>query len=269
MCGISLIISKNKLNIINNILKSLYLLQNRGYDSIGLSYYDANFNKFNIIKFASTEKNDCFDILKDNITNNYINSSIALGHTRWATHGSKSDINAHPHISNNKNIIIVHNGIITNFNNWKTFLSNNNYKFYSETDSEVIANLIDYYLNIYNNIESAIRATTENLEGTWALVIIYTKDPNNIYITRKGSPLLIGLNENLIICTSEINGFAGLLYDYISIDNDDIIKVSNDLNISNIINNNYSLKTIDHNNEKQNLNNNYKHWMLKRNHGTS
>ena len=264
MCGITLFISKNKNNIINDIIKSLYLIQNRGYDSMGLCYYDNINQHYNIIKHASSEENDCFNILQKIITQNFINSHIALGHTRWATHGGKTDINAHPHMSQNENIILVHNGIINNFNIIKDDLIKENFVFQSETDSEVIANLIEYYLiNNNNNIEDAIKLTTQKLEGTWALIIIYTKQPNSIFITRKGSPLLIGSNNNYIICCSEITGFAGLIYDYIVLDNDDIIKINNNTieSISNNINN-YQVKKIESNNIPY-LDTKYKHWMIK------
>ena len=262
MCGITFFLSKNKNNIINDIIKSLYLIQNRGYDSMGLCYYDNVKQDYNIIKNASSEQNDCFNILQKEISENFIQSHLALGHTRWATHGGKTDINAHPHISQNKNIILVHNGIINNFNIIKDELLRENFVFQSETDSEVIANLIENFL-INNTIEDAIKMATQKLEGTWALIIIYTKEPNSVFITRKGSPLLIGSNNNYLICCSEITGFAGLIYDYIVLDNNDIIKLNNNSieSISNNINN-YEVKQIESDNVVH-LDPKYKHWMIK------
>ena len=189
-----------------------------------------------------------------------INSYIGLGHTRWATHGGKTDNNAHPHMSNNGNIILVHNGIINNFNELKSKLKDEGYIFSSETDTEVIANLIEYYLED-NNIEDAINKTISDLEGTWALVIIYTKEIAKFYVTRQGSPLLLGEDEKYIICTSEINGFAGLLYDYIVLDNHHIIKIY-DNKYESISKNSYTLKKIT-NNEIVSKPNEYKHWMIK------
>lgn len=265
MCGITLIISKNKLNIINNLLNSLELIQNRGYDSMGICYFDNNSHSYKIEKNASTLNNDCYQLLYDNFLQNNIDSYVGLGHTRWATHGGKTDTNAHPHISEKGNIILVHNGIINNFDILKNKLIDEGFNFYSETDSEVIANLIEYYL-IYmsNNIEEAIINSINELEGTYALVIIYTKQLDTYYVTRKGSPLLLANNDNYIICTSESNGFVGLVNDYISLNNEDIIKISN--NDYKSINSNeiYNIKKVL-NEELINTNyiNPYSHWMIK------
>ena len=212
-------------------------------------------------------------------------SRIALGHTRWATHGGKTDANAHPHISQHNQIILVHNGIINNFMIIKEFLLSKNYNFYSDTDSEVIANLIEYYIIVMEcNIEEAIKKTLSQLEGTWALVIIYTKQLDTYYVTRKGSPLLLGYNNDFIICTSETNGFAGLISEYVPLKDNNIVKISN-ASYTNLINNmssslsssiaidqttpneltdlsNYTIKKVCYENIVENKGN-YSHWMLK------
>jgi glucosamine--fructose-6-phosphate aminotransferase (isomerizing) len=267
MCGISFIISKNKINIIKDLLNSLELIQNRGYDSMGICYYDTNNQTFKIEKNASTQNSDCFDILKEKFTNKNIQSYIGLGHTRWATHGGKTDLNSHPHYSENGKIILVHNGIINNFDLLKNNLINEGYKFYSETDSEVIANLIEYYLlKKENNIQDAIKNTVNNLEGTYALVIIDTTDNNNFYVTRKGSPLLIGANDNYIICTSETTGFNGLIYDYLVLNDNNILKINIENNYEFIKNKyndfNITIKQVD-NNEIITSCSLYKHWLNK------
>ena len=265
MCGITFILSKKNYNIIDYLLKSLELIQNRGYDSMGVCYYDTQNNSYKIKKNASTNNEDCYNLLKNNILNNNVFSHIALGHTRWATHGGKTDNNAHPHISQNGEIILVHNGIINNFNTLKNKLIKNKYNFNSETDSEVIANLIEYYLIYMNNsIDHAIENTINELEGTWALIIIYTKELDTFYITRRGSPLLLASNDNYIICTSETNGFVGLVNDYISLNDNTIIKISNnEYNfLKSIYSENYDVKKVLYE-DIVDLSNNYKHWMLK------
>lgn len=223
MCGITIFFSKNRSDIIRKILDSLYNIQNRGYDSIGISYLSDNLRDWCIEKYASTNSKDGIKQLEEKISN--IKSSIAIGHTRWATHGARSDINAHPHISMNKKIIVVHNGIITNFNVIKDMLISKGYKFISETDTEVISNLLEDELSITKNIYTAIININKKLEGTWALGIINTEERDKIYITRHGSPLLIGENNKEIICCSEISGFIGQINNYIVLNNDDIIIV--------------------------------------------
>ena len=241
MCGITIFLSKNKKNIIEDIVKSLNQIQNRGYDSVGIS---CKTDDWKIYKYASDSNNDALERLSNTVSG--LSSNMALGHTRWATHGSKTDNNSHPHISMNKKIILVHNGIISNYQELKNFLIKENYTFYSETDTEVIANLLDYFLQekFNNTTVSAIEKTINKLSGTWALGIVNTEEPNNIYITRHGSPLLLGYNDNTIICTSETSGFIGLIYNYFSLKNNDIISINSDGYISK---EQYTLKYIKEN----------------------
>ena len=274
MCGITFIYSIKNTNALDHIFNSLELIQNRGYDSMGICYINSNTNKHDILKKASTSKKDCFELLKTIYQKKTIESSIyskfALGHTRWATHGGKTDYNAHPHYSQNGDIILVHNGIINNFLTIKEFLLAKNYKFYSDTDSEVIANLIEYYTLSGLNFEEALKQSLQELEGTWALVIIYTKLPDTYYITRKGSPLLLGYNTNYIICASETNGFVGLVYDYIPLSDNSIVKINannykfldenTELDLSS--NSNSCIKKAIYE-DFYNAKTHYTHWMLK------
>jgi len=266
MCGITFIYAIKNTNALEHIFNSLELIQNRGYDSMGICYINSNTNKHDILKKASTSKKDCFELLKTiyqkKTLENTIYSKFALGHTRWATHGGKTDYNAHPHYSQNGDIILVHNGIINNFLVIKEFLLAKDYKFYSDTDSEVIANLIEYYILSGLNFEDALKKSLQELEGTWALVIIYTKIPDTYYITRKGSPLLLGYNTNYIICASETNGFIGLVYDYIPLNDNIIVKINNNNYQFLDETNEYSIKKAiyeDFHNAKKH----YSHWMLK------
>ena len=263
MCGITAILSKKNENIISLILDSLNLIQNRGYDSHGIFYKDISNNCYQINKYASSRESNSFDLLKNELNKKTIHSSFAFGHTRWATHGGKTKNNAHPHISNNNNIILVHNGIINNFQQLKNKLIKNGFYFLSETDSEVIANLIEYQLIYMNDtIENAIKNAVEQLEGTWALVIVYTKNLDTFYITRHGSPLLLGESENYIMCSSETNGFIGLVYDYIVLDNNDIFEIKNNKARSLNCDISYNIKKVDQE-EIIESKMNYKHWMLK------
>lgn len=220
MCGITIFLSKSKKNIIDNTLQSLNQIQNRGYDSVGIAYQN---NGWQVYKNASTDNEDGFVKLSAQVKN--MQSTMAIGHTRWATHGAKTDINSHPHMSMNRKIILVHNGIISNFQEIKTELETKGYTFYSETDTEVIANLLEFY-SLTNSTTDAIQLAEKKMCGTWALGIINTAELDNIYITRHGSPLLLGYNDDIIICSSEIAGFNGLIYNYISLDNNDIITIN-------------------------------------------
>jgi len=284
MCGITFIYSKKNKNTLKHIFTSLELIQNRGYDSMGICYHNSETNNYDILKKASTLNDDCLSLLKNKFNENdlkdCIQSKFALGHTRWATHGGKTDNNAHPHISNNGSIILVHNGIINNFMNIREFLISKNYTFYSETDSEVIANLLEYnVINMNNNFDEALKHSLAMLEGTWGLVIIYTKISDTFYVTRHGSPLLLANNTNYILCSSEINGFIGLAQDYIALNDNMVVKIHNneytflgnysdsitatkDQGIEHNCYTKYKIENIDIQ-DILNTKDHYAHWMLK------
>ena len=254
MCGITGILSKKNTNILDILVNSLSIIENRGYDSVGICYLDIS-NNYNIIKSLK----DCKDINNQiNVINN--KSTIGIGHTRWATHGGISIDNCHPHISMNGYITIVHNGIINNYKELKNYLSDNSYKFKSETDSEVIANYLEYLiLNENLTLENAILNLKSKMDGTWALLILYSKEKNTIYATRKGSPLLLSESENYIMLSSETSGFLGMFNNYISIESFDILKIDR-----NGYNSSYNYKLNILNESNFNINPYpYKHWTLK------
>jgi len=256
MCGIIACLSLKNENIIKIILDGLELLQNRGYDSAGISFFN---DKWETIKYASSNISDSLKLLENKCKN--INSTIAIGHTRWATHGAKNDINSHPHISMNNKIILVHNGIISNFKKIKDFLISKNYSFQSETDTEVICNLIEYFLMQNNTISKAIELACNELEGSWALAIVHTEEQHNIYVTKHGSPLVLGKNENEVICTSEISSFNGRINNYIILNDNDLIKIDKN-DFSYIKSDKYNLKTIDKISRNE-LSDEFKHWTIK------
>lgn len=220
MCGIVGYLGNN--NYYNYIINGLKLLQNRGYDSAGLSYIHENNMK--TFKYASTNTNNSIKLLEDSIIS-HEDSHIAIGHTRWATHGEKNDINAHPHNDNDQMFSIVHNGIIENFHILKEQLINEGYTFYSQTDTEVIAVILGKYFKIHNNVEKAIECTIMQLQGTWALVIIHKDFPNEIWMSRNGSPLLLGFEDDFVLIVSEQLAFNNHIKSYIIIENNDIIHI--------------------------------------------
>jgi len=259
MCGIVGILT-NTNNCVNNLLNGLKNLQNRGYDSAGICTMQEQ--SFLLHKYAS---NDCSAISKlDNIKEFHINSKIGIGHTRWATHGGKTDENSHPHVSSDNKFVVVHNGIIENFASLKKMLMIEGYTFKSQTDTEVISNLLSYnYKNNNNDVILTINKTLQQLEGTWGLVIMCNDNKNELYCTKNGSPLLIGQTKNYVMATSEQSGFNEEIKNYFVLNNYDIcIITKNNDKISVKTTHNYDLKTILNQNNVLNPDP-YPHWTLK------
>jgi glucosamine--fructose-6-phosphate aminotransferase (isomerizing) len=223
MCGIVGYLGENIFT--EYILTGLRLLINRGYDSVGITTIIEK--SLNTIKTAS-DSHDSLDILEKKVIKNNYKTKIGIAHTRWATHGSKTEINAHPHNDTKDRISLVHNGIIENYNILKDELTKEGYLFRSETDTEVISIFIGKYLDEGNNMTEAIEKTIQKLSGTWALVIVNKDFPNKIWITRNGSPLLLGMEEKFIIIASEQIAFGNSIKKYIVLDNHDIIEISNE-----------------------------------------
>lgn len=229
MCGIiSIICNNDKVDVYKIILNGLKQLQNRGYDSAGIGII--NDNEIKILKYASKDDLDSIDNIEMNI-NKIKKNNIIIGHTRWATHGEKNDINSHPHLSYNNLFSIVHNGIIENFYELKVFLEKKNIYSKSETDSEIIVNLLGYFYDKFNDIDKSLKSTISLLEGTYALIIQSILFEKELICIRKGSPLLIGKNKDYIIICSEQSGFQNLINNYILLENNDICIVDSNLNI--------------------------------------
>lgn len=241
MCGITLYLSKQKdyENAVEQVLASLYELQNRGYDSFGISYFNRKTNNYHVYKKSckqtGVQDNDLFNIFTENTVG--MTSNICVGHSRWATHGAITDNNAHPHTSFGEMFICVHNGIIENYREIKTRLELFNIHFSSETDTEVIVNLMEYnYKNLFSNnknndsievlVEQAINITINELQGTYGLIIMCNNTPDNVYIIKNGSPLLIAEDDNCIMATSELCGFNKNINNYMEIENDQLIVLS-------------------------------------------
>jgi glucosamine--fructose-6-phosphate aminotransferase (isomerizing) len=220
MCGIIGILGN--CNCFDYAIDSLKMLLNRGYDSCGSATTNTN-NEFIIRKYASTETISSYDLLKNNYKD-FHNTNVNIMHTRWATHGEKSDINSHPHVDSDNIFAIVHNGIIENYIELKEFLIKNRYSFISQTDTEVIVNLISYhYTHTCNNdSNSAIQHAIAELKGTFALCIINRFEPNILYCIRNESPLLISFNKNYAIIGSEKSAFTNKAENYICLDNNNL-----------------------------------------------
>lgn len=202
MCGIVGYIGKD--NALSRVRSKIKLLEYRGYDSSGFCVIDSTKNEFLIKKTIGT-----IDKIK-NIPD--IESSIGISHTRWATHGKISESNAHPQLSQNNQISIVHNGIIENYQELKLFLKNKGYSFNSETDTEVACNLIEFFLQS-NDFEKALIKTLDKIEGSSSIVGININQPKKIFIIKKGNSggLVVSQSGNEKIISSDptiLKGFA-------------------------------------------------------------
>ena len=213
MCGIIGFIGK--INSLKYMLLGLKLLQNRGYDSAGISVMHNK--KIHVLKYASTDQIDSIKNLENNL-NKIPDSNFAIAHTRWATHGRKTDENAHPHLSMDGSVAVVHNGIIENYLEIKEFLQKKGFYFKSQTDTEIIAQLLQYFLKEYSyDFVESIEHLCNTLKGTWACLIMCDKFPEYLVAIKNGSPLLFAKNENGYFFTSEVSGFQNEVDDYLII----------------------------------------------------
>ena len=200
MCGIIGINAKQQ-NIIPSIIDGLKNLEYRGYDSAGIAAIINH--KLEVIKTQGK-----INTLEQAVSNNLFITNLAIGHTRWATHGAANKINAHPHQT--EKVSVVHNGIIENFLSIKQELIQAGHNFTSETDSEVIPHLITYYLNKGNKTLEAVNNAIKKLEGAFSIAVIFINDPAIIIAARKGSPLVIGFGDHQMIVASDAYAMAFL-----------------------------------------------------------
>ena len=218
MCGIIALLSLSNNNVIDILLAGLKQLQNRGYDSAGVCTMN---KEFSMLKYASTSKLDSIKQL-ENEKLNILNSNIGIAHTRWATHGAKTDENSHPHISYDNKISLVHNGIIENYSELKIMLQNEGIEFKSHTDTEVIVNLLAFNNKDSDNFVDTIKKTLKMMSGTWGLAIMDLDNPDKLFCVRHGSPLLVGQTDDMVLVSSEQSGFHGLVSNYFILDSNDI-----------------------------------------------
>lgn len=219
MCGICCIMGN--FSGIKYVLNGIKMLLNRGYDSTGVCGIDKK-NNFILHKYAKTETIDALELLKQHKSDFSELVCPLIAHSRWATCGSNTNANAHPHIDWTSRFSLVHNGIIENHNEIrKKYLNNIILK--SQTDSEIIVNLISVMYDFHQNIEIAITKTVKQLRGSWALSIISTIEPNKMYCICNGSPLLLGYNKNCMMIVSEKNGFHHSIDEYVVINDNDLI----------------------------------------------
>ncbi len=218
MCGIVGYIGESEAAPI--LLDGLSKLEYRGYDSAGIAVYDGE--KVNMVKSKGRLK------VLNELTHDgaMLPGNLGIGHTRWATHGSPSDVNAHPHYNKSESIIVVHNGIIENYLKLKKKLEKKGYEFVSETDTEIIAHLLDYYYK--GNPLEAVTKIMHRMEGSYALGIIFRDHPGELYAVRKDSPLIVGHTKDGNIMASDVPAVLKYTRDVYFIENEEIVHMTKD-----------------------------------------
>jgi len=216
MCGI--IAASTERSIGKLLIQGLYKMEYRGYDSAGIAMHTEN-------KVAHLRALGKVKLLEDLMINEKPKGKVGIAHTRWATHGEPSEVNAHPHQSNER-IFIVHNGIIENYLELKDELANKGYAFTSKTDSELIAHLLDSYLEGGSSLLEATKQLKDKLQGAYAIAALDHSDPNTLVLARHRSPLLIGLGEDENFAASDPLALADLTNKFLILEDGDVAKIS-------------------------------------------
>jgi glutamine---fructose-6-phosphate transaminase (isomerizing) len=228
MCGIVGYIGEK--NASDVLIKGLKRLEYRGYDSAGLALING---QLDIVKGKGKVLN-----LEKQVNSQKLIGKIGIGHTRWATHGEPNDINSHPHLSQSGKIAVVHNGIVENYGALKKKLTEKGRTFHSETDTEIIAQLIE---EIYENgsaheFEKALQFALKQIVGTYGIAVVNSDEPDKLFVARKGSPLLLGIGENEMFIASDASPIVEYTKKVIYLEDGEMAVVTKD---------NYEVKTID------------------------
>ena len=219
MCGIVGYIGDKKATPI--LINGLLRLEYRGYDSAGIAVMEEN----NIVvKKDKGRVNNLYNL--EGIDS--LKGTAGIAHTRWATHGKPSKENSHPHMDNSDSFAVVHNGIIENYHELKKFLIDKGYKFLSQTDTEVIPNLIHYYYAKENDVLKAIQYACNDLKGSYAIEVLTKYESNKMFVVRKDSPLVIGKGSGENYISSDIPAILSYTKDFYLLDDNEIVELSKD-----------------------------------------
>lgn len=219
MCGIVGYIGDK--NCVPILIQGLKRLEYRGYDSAGIGVIQQN--EPIIIKNKGK-----VSLLEEKVSELFLDSNIGIGHTRWATHGIPNEQNAHPHTNQDKTLFVIHNGIIENFQTLKNRLIVSGFKFESDTDTEVLAHLIDSFLKKGFSLSKSVQMTLNEVSGTYGLAVIYSKEPDKIIAARKGSPLVIGIGKGENFIASDVSAILAYTKNVIYLDDGEFAEIYRD-----------------------------------------
>ena len=217
MCGIVGFVGRKEASSI--LVEGLSKLEYRGYDSAGVAILEDG--EIKVKKYKGRLKN-----LEENLRENPLKGHIGIGHTRWATHGEPSDINSHPHSNGDVTISVVHNGIIENYIKLKEWLKTKGYTFCSDTDTEVIPNLVDYYYK--GDLFEAVTKATSKMEGSYAIGVICKEEPDKIVAVRKDSPLIVGVGKDEYFIASDIPAVLNHTREVYLLEDKEFVIITND-----------------------------------------
>ena len=201
------------------LMEGLARLEYRGYDSAGVAVHDGA--RLDAVKTVGRIAN-----LQAELENHSPKGTLGIGHTRWATHGAPSGVNSHPHFSNGERVAVVHNGIIENYLDLRQDLEQRGYEFFSETDTETVSNIIDFFYRREPDMLSAIRAALLHIEGSYALAILCADTPDVLYAARKDSPLIIGQGDGESFIASDVSAILGYTRDVYYMEEGDVAAIS-------------------------------------------
>ncbi|MFA6215323.1 MAG: glutamine--fructose-6-phosphate transaminase (isomerizing) [Patescibacteria group bacterium] len=236
MCGIVGYIGLKQASPI--LIDGLKRLEYRGYDSAGLAIWDGQ-------KIGQVKLKGKISQLADLIKDRQLSGSIGIAHTRWATHGIPSEVNAHPHFDCTGKIAIVHNGIIENFLALRKVLQSEGHKFVSQTDSEVLAHLIEKY-KPGKTLEQAVILALKQVEGTYGLVVFCADEPDKIVAAKKGSPLVVGVGQGEYLVASDASAIISYTKHVIYLDDNEVITITaGSHQVNNLINSNGIEKKVE------------------------
>lgn len=215
VCGIIGYIGENA--AVPILVRGLQRLEYRGYDSAGIAVVEDQ-------ELYRVRDKGKVATLSAQLENSHFSSTIGMGHTRWATHGEPSQANAHPHASHSGSIMVVHNGIIENYYALREQLRIQGYKFTSETDTEIVAHLIEdaYDGDLLQAVKSALR----QVQGTYGLVVMHASHPHEMVAARRGSPMVIGIGESETLVASDVSAFLQLTDKVVYLEDNDVVQVT-------------------------------------------